>query len=110
VDTVHVLAANMNRLMGWLEKNKPHLASNEKLAKAAGVSSSTIGQMRRADGAVQIDKLSKVAKAVGLTAAQMLTPGMHPEDPPELVSDQSEKAILRVFRSKETPEQPARRH
>ena len=68
MDTVHVLAANLNRLVEWHKERKTGLGSNQDLGAKAGVSSNTIGRMRRGDGSVGIGKLSKVAKALKLDA------------------------------------------
>lgn len=90
----------MNRLMEHLKVHKPVLASNEKLAARAGVSSNTIGRMRRGSSRTTVGKLSQVAKVVGYTVSQLLTPGFDPTDPPELVSDKTEKRLLQVFRER----------
>lgn len=106
LDTVHVLAANLNRLIQWNKANNKELSSNEKIAKKAGVSSSTVGEMRRADGAVTISSLSKVARVFGVAPWQLLTPGLVPTDPPEVVADEAEKRLLHAFRDRRRVERP----
>lgn len=107
MDTVHVLAANLNRLVEWHKERKTGLGSNQDLGAKAGVSSNTIGRMRRGDGSVGIGKLSKVAKALKLDANQLLTPGLLPESPPEVVADEAEKRLLHAFRDRrDKPEPP----
>ena len=106
VDAVHVLAANLNRLVEWHRDKGTGLGSNAALGAKAGVSSNTIGRMRRADGSVGIGKLSRVAKALNLQANQLLTPGLVPEAPPEVVTDEAEKHLLRAFRDRRNPPEP----
>lgn len=104
-----VLAENMERVMQFLRTKKPELASNEKLSKRAGVSSNTVGRMRRGDGSVAIGTLDSVAKVAGFTAAQLLTQGFDPLNPPELVSSAAEKQMLKLFRERESPPEDSRR-
>jgi transcriptional regulator with XRE-family HTH domain len=100
LNLVHVLAANLNTLIKWNKEHGKPLSSNAKLAKKAGVSSSTIGQMRRAEGAVTISSLSQVADALGVTPWQLITPGLAPGDLPEVISDPGEKRLLMAFRDR----------
>lgn len=104
-DTVHELAANMDRIMDLLKDANDPRASNEKLARAAKVSSNTVGRMRRGDGAVGIIKLSKVAKALNLHPWERLYPGIDIWNRPEVVSDQTERELLDVHRRKPPPTQ-----
>lgn len=100
VDAVHVLAANLNRLIEIHKERKTGLASNAAIGAKAGISSNTVGRMRRADGSVGIGNLSKVAKVFGLQANQLLTPGLSPTDPPEVVAAEDEKMLLKAFRAR----------
>lgn len=104
VDAVHVLAANLNRLIEWQEARGGQLTSNQAIADKIGGSSNTIGRMRRGDGSARIGTVSAVAKAFGLNANQLLTPGLNPEDPPEIVADDAEKRLLHAFRDRRRPQ------
>ena len=113
MDTVHVLAANLNRLIEWEEGRGGPLTSNEAIADKTGASSNTIGRMRRGDGAARVSTVSIVAKAFGLNANQLLTPGLDPASPPEIVSDDAEKRLLQAFRDRRHPPEspkPPQRH
>lgn len=104
-DTVHELAANMNRIMTRLKNAGSELASNEKLAAKAGISSNTVGRMRRGDGSVGVISVSRVAKVLGLKAWELLYPGLDPSERPEVISDPTERALLDVHRRKPPPTQ-----
>src|SRR5437879_5910668 len=94
-DTVHILAANLNLLVQWAKVNKPELASNAKIGKNAGLSSNTIGRARRGDGgSLSVLSVSKIAKLYGLAAFQLLTPGIDPSNPLEIVAEPPEKRLL----------------
>jgi transcriptional regulator with XRE-family HTH domain len=99
-NTVHDLAANLNRIMDALKLQGDDRGSNEKLAKRAQVSSNTIGRMRRGDGSIGIIKLSRVAKVLGLHSWELLYPGVDLHNRPEIVSDSTERALLEVHRRK----------
>lgn len=100
LDAVHVLAANLNRLVEIHKERKTGLASNAAIGAKAHISSNTVGRMRRGDGSVGIGNLSKVARVFGLQANQLLTPGLNPVDPPELVAAGDEKMLLKAFRAR----------
>ena len=68
----HVLATNLDALMSA----HPEFKSQMKLSKASGVGQTTVGRMRRADGAATIDNVQKVAKAFNLQASDLLKPGL----------------------------------
>lgn len=111
IDAVHILAANLNRLIEVERENGGKLKSNRAVAAKAGVSSNTIGRMRRADGAVGIGNLSSVAKVFNLSAQQLLTPGLDPKDPPEVIADPDEKGVLKAFRKRpQSPPPPGQQH
>ena len=101
-DNVHVVAANINRLMEHHKNAGTGLGSNAGLAKAAGVSSNTVGRLRRGDGSVTILKLAKIAKALKATAWELMHPGFSVESRLEIVSDPAERALLQAFRGKPT--------
>jgi len=112
MDTVHVLAANVNKLIDWAKDRRAEdLTSNAKIAKriGGGFSSNTVGRARRGDGSLGIGKVAQLAKAFGFTAYQLLTPGFDPSDPPEVVSEAQEKDVLRLFRRRppQSPQPPA---
>ena len=110
METVHILAANLNRLVEWAKVHKKELASNKKLGDKVGLSDNTIARARRGDGgALTIVSVSKIAKQFGLTAFQLLTPGLDPSNPPEIVSEASEKRLLHAFRDNRPapPQTPA---
>lgn len=106
MDAVHVLAANLNRLVKWHKDHGKPMKSNAALAVKTGLSSNTIGRMRRGDGSVGIGNLSLVAEAFGLTANQLITPGLIPDNPPEIVADEAEKKLLHAFRDRPRPVEP----
>lgn len=113
LDAVHVLAANLNRLVEIAKERKTGLGSNAAIGAKAGISSNTVGRMRRADGSVGIGNLSKVARVFGLQANQLLTPGVNPSDPPEIVAADDEKMLLKAFRARggdQPPSPSAPRH
>lgn len=66
-----VLAANLDALMSV----HPEFKSQMKLSKASGVGQTTVGRMRRAEGAATIDNVQKVAKVFNLQAPDLLKPG-----------------------------------
>lgn len=106
MDTVHVLAANVNRLIDWAkDQRKGDLTSNKKIARriGGGFSDNTVARARRGDGSLGIGKVAQLAKAFGFTAYQLLTPGFDPSDPPEVVSEPQEKDVLRLFRRRPGP-------
>lgn len=107
MDTVHVLAANINRLIDWAkDQRREDLTSNLKIAKriGGGFSDNTVSRARRGDGSLSIANVAKIARAFGFQAFQLLTPGFDPSDPPEVVSEPQEKDVLRLFRRR--PSQP----
>lgn len=104
-DNVHVLAANLNRLMEHHKALRTGLGSNAGLAKAAKVSSNTVGRLRRGDGSVTILKLSKIAKALKVQVWELTHPGFTPDNHLEVVVDQAERNLLEVFRGKPPPTQ-----
>ena len=99
-DNVHTVAANLNRLMEIHRAKKTGLGSNGGLAKAAKVSSNTVGRLRRGDGSVTILKLAKIAKALNVTAWELMYPGFNTENRPEIVTDPAERSMLQVFRGR----------
>ena len=100
VDAVHLLAANLNRIMDKLKAAHDSRGSNSGLAQVARVSSNTVGRARRGDGSITLIKLSKISKALGLTPLQLIAPNADPADPPEIISDPDEKTLLRSFRKR----------
>ena len=104
MDAVHILAANLNRLIEWHKDRRTLFpTSNQAIAKKAGMSSHTVGRMRRGDGSVGIGNLSKVAKVFKLHPNQLLSPGLDPGAPAEVVSEQDEIRLLMAFRAKGDP-------
>lgn len=67
-----VLAANLAALMDA----HPQYKSQMKLCKASGVGQTTIGRMRRGEGAATIDNVQKIAKAFGLSSSDLLRPSL----------------------------------
>lgn len=65
-----VLARNLTALMD----KYPELGSQKLLFKTTGVTTSTVGRIRRADVSATIDNIESLAKAFKVTASQMLDP------------------------------------
>lgn len=99
-EIVHVLAANLNRLIAREKTREGLLVSNAKIGKATGISSNTIGRMRRGDGRATVGSIAKVARAFKIQPFEMLYPGLDADAPPEFVSDPQERDLLRAFRGK----------
>lgn len=104
-DTVHSLAANLNRLMDRERARGAGLGSNEGLAKAAGVSSNTVARMRRGDGSATVIKISKIARVLRVQVWELVFPGFDPMLPPEVAKNQAERDLLRAFRNQPPPTQ-----
>jgi len=104
-DTVHSLAANLNRLMDRERTRATGLGSNEGLAKAAGVSSNTVARMRRGDGSATVLKISKIARVLRVQVWELVFPGYDPMMPPEVAKNQAERDLLRAFRNQPPPTQ-----
>ena len=66
----HILASNLDALMSAHADFK----SQMKLSKASGVGQTTIGRIRRGEGAATIDNVYKIAKVFGLSASDLLKP------------------------------------
>lgn len=111
MDVVHVLAANLNRVIEWHRTKKTGKpTSNAEIAKAAGVSSNTVGRARRGDGEIGIGSLAAIGRVFRLTPSQLLATGLDPTDPPELVSDEAEKRLLIAFRDRRKSDRPPTSH
>lgn len=104
-DTVHSLAANLNRLMDRERRLGTGFGSNEGLAKAAGVSSNTVARMRRGDGSATVLKISKIARVLRVQVWELVFPGFDPAIPPEVAKNQAERDLLRAFRNQPPPTQ-----
>ena len=104
-DTVHALAANLNRLMDRERARGTGFGSNEGLAKAAGVSSNTVARMRRGDGSATVLKIAKIARVLRVQVWELVYPGFDPMIPPEVAKNQAERELLRAFRNQPTPTQ-----
>ncbi len=102
-DTVHALAANLNRLMERERARGTGFGSNEGLAKAAGVSSNTVARMRRGDGSATVLKIAKIARVLKVEVWELVYPGFDPMMPPELAKNQAERDLLRAFRNQPPP-------
>lgn len=111
MDVVHILAANLNRVIEWhktTKSGKP--TANAGIATAASVSSNTVGRARRGDGEIGIGSLAAIGRVFKLTPSQLLVPGLDPTDPPEIVSDEAEKRLLIAFRDRGKPDRPPTSH
>jgi transcriptional regulator with XRE-family HTH domain len=74
-----VLALNVKQLMDVHLResgNKPMA-----LAKAAGVSLSTVQRIVRSETGASLDNIEAIAAAFQLSAYQLLVPNLHPENP-----------------------------
>jgi len=69
------LARNLDALMS----TKPELNSQLKLSRISGVGQTTVGRIRRAEGAATIDNVEKLAKVFHLTVAELLDPNLRVE-------------------------------
>ncbi len=70
-----VVAFNLQKLM----EEKPHLASNPKLAKLAHLGTGTISRIRNAETSASIGNLQQLADAVGITLEELIR---NPDLPP----------------------------
>lgn len=66
------LAQNLDLLMSA----RPEFNSQLKLSRASGVGQTTVGRIRRADGAATIDNVEKLAKVFHLRAFELLDPAL----------------------------------
>ena len=111
MDVVHILAANLNRVIEWHRTKKTGKpTSNAGIASAASVSSNTVGRARRGDGEIGIGSLAAIGRVFKLSPSQLLAPGLDPTDPPELVSDDAEKRLLIAFRDRRKNDRPPASH
>lgn len=104
-DNVHILAANLNRLMEHHRKAGTGLGSNAGLGAAAKVSSNTVARLRRGDGSITILKLTKICRVLKVQVWELLHPGFDPEARLEVVFDAAERNLLEAFRRKTPPTQ-----
>jgi transcriptional regulator with XRE-family HTH domain len=92
-----ILAANLSALMG----GHPEFASQMKLSKATGVGQTTIGRIRRGEGAATIDNVYKIAKAFNLSASDLLKPTLSKQ---LASSEQNALLVLQLVNELETGE------
>lgn len=104
-EVVHTLAANLNKLMEREERLGSGLGSNVGLGKAAGISSNTVGRMRRGDGSATILKISKVARVLRVSVWELLYYGFNPDIPTEIARNDAERDLLKAFRNQPPPTQ-----
>lgn len=104
-DNVHILAANLNRLMEKHRSARTGLGSNAGLAAAAKVSSNTVARLRRGDGSITILKLSKICRVLKVAIWELMHPGFDPDTKLEVVADAAERNLLEAFRRKTPPTQ-----
>lgn len=67
-----ILSRNLDALMTLNDE----LNSQQKLSRKTGVGQTSVGRMRRAEGAATIDNVQAVAKAFGLLAHELLDPSL----------------------------------
>lgn len=91
--TVRLLAENLNRLM-----DERQLA-NRRLALSCGLGEGTIQRIRRAQVAIQIDTLERLANYFGLEPWQLLTSRMDPVHPPATFPTAEEQALYEKFKA-----------
>jgi transcriptional regulator with XRE-family HTH domain len=83
-----VLAKNLKALMAHGDLNQTALG------KKAGVAISTIGRILVEKHAPDIDTLSQIAQALGVTAWQIMVPRLDPSNPPVLQNASPEEREL----------------
>ena len=91
-----ILAANLKALMAA----RPDLDTLPKITAKSGVSNGVLDRMRRAAAAVRVDDLDPLARAFGLSAWQLLVPGLSPDNPPSVYkpSEKEEALYKRIQR------------
>ncbi len=88
-----IVAANLTRLL-----TQRGLSQNQ-LAVKCGLNQTTVGHVRRAEVAAQVDSLERIATVFGLQPWQMLVPDLDLKRPPQ-ISDltDKERRILAIMR------------
>ena len=81
-----LLSDNLKKLMEASE----HLTAQGDVGTAAKTDQTTIGRILNMTISPTLDKVDAIARAFGLEAWQLLTPGLHPTNPPLLVQQSAE--------------------
>lgn len=107
VESRKVLAQNLQRLMSA----HPKLASNPKLSKKSGVGIATLSRIMNMGSGANLDTITRLAGAFGMTPWQMLVPGLSPSNPQILRSSSpAEEALYAKIREVVDLEVQARGH
>lgn len=90
------LAANLRRLM---EAN-PKLSTLPAIAAAGGPSNGTLDRARRAEAAIRLDELGRIAQVFGVEPWMLLVPDLNPARLPRLdasSADAGEQALIQTM-------------
>jgi transcriptional regulator with XRE-family HTH domain len=94
-----IVAANVQTLIDYARDRKQPFSDQKSLAKAAGVSMSTIARIRKQEAGTSVDVLESIAKCYGLQAWQLLMPNLDPTNPPVFCMTATERDLYRNLKS-----------
>jgi transcriptional regulator with XRE-family HTH domain len=93
---LQVLAENLKRAIADRPRSRKRdgelIDSEKKLALDAEIDQRTVNRIVKMQNEPSIDKLEKLAKALGVQSWQLLVPGLQVKAPPELVREPAESA------------------